>query len=33
MGQELNDEHHAAYSRAPTTKEQLDAVNKLDLEK
>lgn len=30
VGHELDDEHHAAYSRAPTMKELLDAVSKLD---
>ncbi|WP_114241457.1 DUF6538 domain-containing protein [Dyella sp. C9] len=30
VGHELDDEHHAAYSRAPTMKELLDAVKKLD---
>lgn len=30
VGHELDDEHHAAYSRAPTMKELLDAVRKLD---
>lgn len=30
VGYELDDAHHAAYSRAPTLKEQLDAVGMLD---
>lgn len=30
VGHELDDEHHAAYSRAPTMKELLDAVRKLN---
>jgi integrase len=30
VGHELDDEHHATYSRAPTPKELLDAVSKLD---
>jgi len=30
VGHELDDEHHAAYSRAPTMRELLDAVKKLD---
>ncbi|GLQ97615.1 phage-related integrase [Dyella mobilis] len=30
VGHELDDEHHASYSRAPTMKELLDAVKKLD---
>ncbi|MBE1161113.1 DUF6538 domain-containing protein [Dyella acidiphila] len=30
VGHELDDEHHAAYSRAPTMKELLDAVKKLN---
>lgn len=30
VGHELDDEHHAAYSRAPTMKELLEAVKKLD---
>jgi hypothetical protein len=30
VGHELDDEHHGAYSRAPTMKELLDAVKKLD---
>jgi hypothetical protein len=30
VGHELDDEHHAVYSRAPTMKELLDAVKKLD---
>ncbi|WP_201315120.1 DUF6538 domain-containing protein [Dyella sp. EPa41] len=30
VGHELDDEHHSAYSRAPTMKELLDAVKKLD---
>jgi hypothetical protein len=30
VGHELDDEHHATYSRAPTSKELLDAVSKLD---
>lgn len=29
VGHELDDEHHAAYSRAPTMRELLDAVKKL----
>lgn len=29
VGHELDDEHHGAYSRAPTMKELLDAVSKL----
>ena len=32
VGHELDDEHHAAYSRAPTMKELLEAVSKLDWE-
>ena len=28
-GHELDDEHHAAYSRAPTMQELLDATSKL----
>jgi integrase len=30
VGHELDDEHHGAYSRAPTMQELLDAVGKLD---
>ena len=30
VGHELDDEHHGAYSRAPTMKELLDAVSKLN---
>jgi integrase len=30
VGHELDDEHHGAYSRAPTMKELLEAVSKLD---
>jgi integrase len=30
VGHELDDEHHGAYSRAPTMRELLDAVSKLD---
>ncbi|MEY2115316.1 MULTISPECIES: DUF6538 domain-containing protein [Rhodanobacter] len=30
VGHELDDEHHGAYSRAPTMRELLDAVEKLD---
>ncbi|TPG05350.1 integrase [Rhodanobacter glycinis] len=30
VGHELDDEHHATYSRAPTSRELFDAVSKLD---
>jgi hypothetical protein len=30
VGHELDDEHHGAYSRAPTMRELLEAVKKLD---